>query len=310
MCRIECIWSEGDQFKFVGRWFATPEETHTGRQAHHTRREVFLTNNTNENNVDCLLRPATVLPPQCSADAAKAAAAAAVVARQRATAETNGADPSSTAEKVDEAAVAAAKAAGDDVFLCEYTYDGHFQRFKRRVEWEEDDFSDDEGGGGAKVLLGRERADSEYRDDFSDDDERSDEEEDDGGEWGAPKGRGGAKKGRKDQKVQETGRRRGRVIRRHITASRRKALASGEGASWASARSRSSASRVRRRRRSSGRVRARRFPRGGSSPELAMRRERTRENFGFRRTGHRRRRRRAAACVYISGVPGPEKRRR
>ena len=230
MCRIECIWSEGDQFKFVGRWFATPEETHTGRQAHHTRREVFLTNNTNENNVDCLLRPATVLPPQQFRDAAKAAAAAAVAARQRATAETNGADPSSTAEKVDEAAVAAAKAAGDDVFLCEYTYDGHFQRFKRRVEWEEDDFSDDEGGGARRFFSGASAHDSEYRDDFSDGDERSDGEEDDGGEWGAPKGRGGAKKGKKgSKKVQETGRRRGRVISRHITASRRKALASGEG---------------------------------------------------------------------------------
>ena len=69
LCRIECIWSEGDQFKFVGRWFALPEETHTGRQAHHARREVFLTNTTDENNVDSLLRTAVVLPPQQFRDA-------------------------------------------------------------------------------------------------------------------------------------------------------------------------------------------------------------------------------------------------
>ena len=38
LCRIECIWSEGGEFKFTGRWFATPEETHTGRRSHHARR--------------------------------------------------------------------------------------------------------------------------------------------------------------------------------------------------------------------------------------------------------------------------------
>ena len=65
LCRIECIWQEANgKFMFVGRWFATPEETHTGRQAHHSRREVFLTNNTDENCVDSLLRKAAVLLPQ------------------------------------------------------------------------------------------------------------------------------------------------------------------------------------------------------------------------------------------------------
>ena len=60
LCRIECIWSENKKFFFVGRWFARPEETHTGRQLQHSRREVFLTNNTDENSVESLLRPAVV----------------------------------------------------------------------------------------------------------------------------------------------------------------------------------------------------------------------------------------------------------
>jgi hypothetical protein len=30
-------WSEGNQFMFQGRWFARPEETHTGRHGHHKR---------------------------------------------------------------------------------------------------------------------------------------------------------------------------------------------------------------------------------------------------------------------------------
>ena len=70
LCRIECIWSEGGEFKFTGRWFATPEETHTGRRSHHARREVFLTDVTDENNVESLLQRATVLPPQQFRDAA------------------------------------------------------------------------------------------------------------------------------------------------------------------------------------------------------------------------------------------------
>ncbi|ACO67708.1 predicted protein [Micromonas commoda] len=116
LCRIECIWQEANgKFMFVGRWFATPEETHTGRQAHHSRREVFLTNNTDENCVDSLLRKAA-----------------------------SNKDP----------ALVAAEAAGDDVFLCEYTYDQHFHRFKRRTEWDDDDLSDDDLPGGRNFFHG------------------------------------------------------------------------------------------------------------------------------------------------------------
>lgn len=233
LCRIECIWSEGDQFKFVGRWFALPEETHTGRQAHHARREVFLTNNTDENNVDSLLRTAVVLPPQQFRDAGKAANAAASAARREAAGGVDVRDSGDdvdagedAAAKVDEAAVAAARAAGEDVFLCEYTYDSHFHRFKRRAEWEDDDFSDDEGGGGRPYFAGASAhyGDEDYRED--DDEDRSDVEEDDGGEWGAPTGkRGGKKNGRRVKSSNARSRGRGRVISRHITASRRKAAA-------------------------------------------------------------------------------------
>ena len=263
LCRIEHIWSEpGGEFKFVGRWFATPEETHTGRRSHHARREVFLTSVTDENNVDSLLKPATVLPPQQFRDAARHAAKAASAARRRAVAartarggETrNDETRNDVAEKdardakdadsddddsVDAAAVAAARAAGEDVFLCEYTYDAHFQRFKRRVEWEEDEFSDDEGRGRSGRLA---RGEDRYLDDFSDASGRDDsddapEDEDDSGEWLA----GGKKKRRRQRADDDTRARagagkgkkranaRGRAVSRHIAASRRKAAAaSGE----------------------------------------------------------------------------------
>ena len=247
LCRIECIWSEGGEFKFVGRWFATPEETHTGRRAHHTRREVFLTNNTDENNVDSLLKPATVLPPQQFRDAAKAAAAAASAARRKATGggggaggvvtgETAGATatPPAQSDFVDAAAVAAARAAGEDVFLCEYTYDAHFQRFKRRTEWEDDEFSDDEGQGRTgRLVRGEER--------YVEDDEFELDEVDD--TWGDGEGGGttgtagrqkkgkGLKSGKGKQKKASAleNRKKGRAVSRHICASRRKAAAaSGE----------------------------------------------------------------------------------
>ena len=244
LCRIENIWSEGSEFKFVGRWFATPEETHTGRRSHHARREVFLTGVTDENNVDALLKRATVLPPQQFRDAARHAAKAASAARRRAVAARAAAgegDPAEIAEiavavtedddedSVDAAAVAAARAAGEDVFLCEYTYDAHFQRFKRRVEWEDDEFSDDEGRGrSGRLARGEERYLDD--DDFGDDDDASDapEDEDDGGEWNAAR-RTNGKNANRSKSIQNQKRRRGRAVSRHITASRRKAAAaSGE----------------------------------------------------------------------------------
>ena len=284
LCRIECIWSEKKKFMFVGRWFARPEETHTGRQPHHSRREVFLTNNTDENSVDCLLRPAVVLPPQQFRDAARSAAAAASAARLRATTQatrggnglgggsggegdgvvngmggaaaamTEGEEGKKVSDRdqtkkdaaaaVDEAAVAAAAAAGEDVFLCEYTYDSHFQRFKRRVEWEDDDLSDDEGGHGflSGLTIGASGGSGgKDRNDFYDEDDMDAEvDDDDGGDgdWGVTAakqrglGAGGSKKASGGRgKGKGKGHRRdgrGRMISRHITASRR-AAASASG---------------------------------------------------------------------------------
>ena len=244
LCRIENIWSEGSEFKFVGRWFATPEETHTGRRSHHARREVFLTGVTDENNVDALLKRATVLPPQQFRDAARHAAKAASAARRRAVAakaaagegdlnrvaETAvAANENDDEDSVDAAAVAAARAAGEDVFLCEYTYDAHFQRFKRRNEWEDDEFSDDEGRGrSGRLARGEERYLDD--DDFGDDSDASDapEDEDDGGEWNAARRKNGKQNANKSDKSNKRALR-GRAVSRHITASRRKAAAaSGE----------------------------------------------------------------------------------
>lgn len=42
MGRVERIWRDGAKggYQFTIRWYMLPEETHTGRQAHHARREV------------------------------------------------------------------------------------------------------------------------------------------------------------------------------------------------------------------------------------------------------------------------------
>jgi origin recognition complex subunit 1 len=271
LCRIECIWQEANgKFMFVGRWFATPEETHTGRQAHHSRREVFLTNNTDENCVDSLLRKAAVLLPQQYRDATRLANDAAANARRKAreakAAKEGGAEPASgeepaPKERVDEPAekesnmdlalnkdpaldkdpalnkdpaLAAAEAAGDDVFLCEYTYDQHFHRFKRRTEWDDDDLSDDDLPGGVNFYHGGLTLADE-----DDEDEDLDAEDSDADleEWGGSKRsskRPSSKKGARGKGkigavgVPLGGRARGRVISRHIAASRREAAAAGD----------------------------------------------------------------------------------
>lgn len=107
LTRIEHIWEENGVYQFAGRWYALPEETHMGRQPHmQHRREVFLTHTVDVNPVDCLFRVAKVYSPQEFRDQEEGS---------------------------------------HDAYVCEYTYDAAFQRFKRRGEWgEEDEFSDDE----------------------------------------------------------------------------------------------------------------------------------------------------------------------
>ena len=110
LMRVEKMWktSEG-AVKFDGRWYYRPESTELGRQPHHGRREVFLSNHFDENDASVIIKEATVLSP---------------------------------------AQFRAATDAGDDVYLCEYDYDAGWRRFRRRVEDEEqwnafEDDSDD-----------------------------------------------------------------------------------------------------------------------------------------------------------------------
>ena len=106
LARIEHIWEENGEYQFAARWYALPEETHMGRQPIQHRREVFLTHNVDVNPVDCLFRVAKVCTPQEFRDQEEGS---------------------------------------HDTYVCEYTYDTAFQRFKRRGEWgEEDEFSDDD----------------------------------------------------------------------------------------------------------------------------------------------------------------------
>ena len=115
LARIENIWLNLDEandmdpdvrekaYKFIARSYVLPEYTHTGRQRHHIRREVFLTNTKEEENCAAIYSLAKVLEP----------------AEFR-------------------------SSGGDDVYMCEYSYDQNFSRFRRRTEWEDSDFSEDE----------------------------------------------------------------------------------------------------------------------------------------------------------------------
>ncbi|KAH7405180.1 hypothetical protein KP509_15G059900 [Ceratopteris richardii] len=91
--RIERIWKEVDgSLWFRAGWYVIPEETAVGRQPHNLRRELFRTNQSDDNEFGSIFRKCCVLGP--------------VEFR------------SSGRE-------------GDDVFLCEYEYDCQFETFKR-----------------------------------------------------------------------------------------------------------------------------------------------------------------------------------
>ncbi|KAL4434835.1 hypothetical protein ABPG77_005362 [Micractinium sp. CCAP 211/92] len=108
LARLDALWQEPDgEVSATLRWYCLPEETHTGRQAHHLAREVFLTQLRDTNSMEAVLRAAHVLPPR------------------------------------DFAAGAACSALGEDVFVCEYGYDSAWQRFRRRTEFDSE--SEDEG---------------------------------------------------------------------------------------------------------------------------------------------------------------------
>lgn len=108
LARLDALWKEPDgEVMTTLRWYCLPEETHTGRQAHHLAREVFLTQLRDTNSMEAVLRCAHVLPPR------------------------------------DFSAGAACSALGEDVFVCEYAYDSAWQRFRRRTEFDSE--SEDEG---------------------------------------------------------------------------------------------------------------------------------------------------------------------
>ncbi|KAI3891173.1 hypothetical protein MKW98_007478 [Papaver atlanticum] len=100
---IERLWKEPDgSYWFRGRWYVIPEETAVGRQSHNLRREICLTNDFADIEMESILR-------HCS------------VKNYKEFSEANN--------------------EGDDVFLCEYEYDIQRQSFKRLadVDNEEDD---------------------------------------------------------------------------------------------------------------------------------------------------------------------------
>eukprot|EP00250_Pteridium_aquilinum_P007910 c17528_g1_i1 orf=675-3434(-) len=98
--RIERIWREVDgSLWFQGRWYIIPEETSVGRQPHNLRRELFRTNQSDDNEVASIFRKCQVMGP---------------------------------------AEFRSSGREGDDVFLCEYDYDPQFETFKRISDEEGD----------------------------------------------------------------------------------------------------------------------------------------------------------------------------
>jgi len=89
------MWIDSDthEYKFCGRWYLLPEETHVGRQGHNSAREVFLTNDYDNNlPMESILRHAEVISFK-------------------------------EYDRCDEI--------GNDIYVCDYKYDCRWQRFTR-----------------------------------------------------------------------------------------------------------------------------------------------------------------------------------
>ncbi|OMO78005.1 hypothetical protein COLO4_24890 [Corchorus olitorius] len=99
--RIESLWKDVDgSYWFRGRWYMIPEETASGRQPHNLRRELYLTNDFADIEMESIIRHCNVMSPK---------------------------------------EYAKANNEGDDVFLCEYEYDIHWHSFKRLAEIDNDE---------------------------------------------------------------------------------------------------------------------------------------------------------------------------
>ncbi|KAG7542915.1 Zinc finger PHD-type [Arabidopsis thaliana x Arabidopsis arenosa] len=114
--RIEKLWKQevvdgGDVYWIRARWYMIPEETVSGRQRHNLKRELYLTNDFADIEMECVLRHCFV---KCPVEFSKASND------------------------------------GDDVFLCEYEYDVHWHSFKRLVELADGDSDSDQEWNGGK----------------------------------------------------------------------------------------------------------------------------------------------------------------
>ncbi|GAB2246108.1 hypothetical protein Droror1_Dr00001601 [Drosera rotundifolia] len=104
--RIDSIWKEVDgTFWFHGHWYVIPEETAAGRQAHNLRRELYLTSDFSQIEMESIIRHCFVKSPKEFAQASNE---------------------------------------GDDIFLCEYEYDTCCQSFKRLAEIDNKEQDDNE----------------------------------------------------------------------------------------------------------------------------------------------------------------------
>ncbi|KAI3891080.1 hypothetical protein MKW98_007385 [Papaver atlanticum] len=93
---IESLWKEPDgSYWFKGRWYVIPEETAVGRQPHNLRREIYLTNDFTDIEMESIVRYCSVM--NCKE-------------------------------------FSEANNEGDDVFLCEYEYDIQWRSFKRLAD--------------------------------------------------------------------------------------------------------------------------------------------------------------------------------
>nr|AAK69447.1 origin recognition complex 1 [Arabidopsis thaliana] len=111
--RIEKLWKEVDDgvYWIRARWYMIPEETVLGRQRHNLKRELYLTNDFADIEMECVLRHCFV---KCPKEFSKASND------------------------------------GDDVFLCEYEYDVHWGSFKRVAELADGDEDSDQEWNGRK----------------------------------------------------------------------------------------------------------------------------------------------------------------
>ncbi|XP_068641694.1 origin of replication complex subunit 1A-like isoform X2 [Aristolochia californica] len=127
--RIESLWKEPDgRYWFKGRWYIIPEETKAGRQPHNLRRELYLTNDYADIEMESIIRHCQVLSPKEYSKASND---------------------------------------GDDIFLCEYEYDIHWHSFKRVMEAineDEDSGSDTEGDSGCEEEIANRFSTSKFPD--------------------------------------------------------------------------------------------------------------------------------------------------